>query len=169
MIIMGIDPGTYGGIALYCRENNKLTAMATPLCVNKYQENILNTPEACKFIENSLYWFKAGKFVDKVCFEKVGAMPKQGVTSMFNFGRIVGSMATLASFYCANMQDIEYLPSTVWKKYFKLSKDKDESIRLATKIFGQGAKDLFWPRKKDDGVAEAALLALYGAENFDVT
>jgi crossover junction endodeoxyribonuclease RuvC len=49
-----------------------------------------------------------------------------------------------------------------WKKHFSLDKDKDKSRALANRRFPDNHQD--FARKKDDGRAEAALIALYGAE-----
>jgi crossover junction endodeoxyribonuclease RuvC len=48
----------------------------------------------------------------------------------------------------------------IWKKHFGLSTDKDASRALAGQTFPDQA-DL-WKLKKQDGRAEAALIALYG-------
>jgi crossover junction endodeoxyribonuclease RuvC len=54
-----------------------------------------------------------------------------------------------------------------WKKYFNLSQDKGISRRLASERFPHDAEQ--FSRVKDDGRAEAALLALYAAETFKLT
>ena len=80
-----------------------------------------------------------------------------GRQSAYNFGQGVGTikgvMATLAISYQA-------VAPAKWKRHFALSRDKDASRAAATRLFPGNASDFL--RKKDDGRAEAALLALYG-------
>ena len=61
-------------------------------------------------------------------------------------------------------QNIPYttISPTKWKKSFGLTRDKDASRAAATRLFPANA-DLF-ERKKDDGRAEATLIALYGQQ-----
>jgi hypothetical protein len=48
-----------------------------------------------------------------------------------------------------------------WAAHRKTSEYKDASRNLATDIFGDKAAAEYWPLKKHDGVAEAALIATY--------
>ena len=52
------------------------------------------------------------------------------------------------------------IPPGAWKKHFSLSGDKDASRAYASSVFPDQAH--MWARKKDDGRAEAALIAYYG-------
>jgi hypothetical protein len=49
---------------------------------------------------------------------------------------------------------------SAWKKTMRLSTDKNASRALASQYFPDCADQ--WARVKDDGRAEAALIALYG-------
>lgn len=81
---------------------------------------------------------------------------------MFQFGRMLGGVESHVYMRCRMLR---YETPRVWKEKMGLSKDKDASLRLATRVFGEQAALRFWPRKKDEGVAEAALLALYWARH----
>jgi len=84
--------------------------------------------------------------------EKVGAMPGQGVSSVFSLGDSYGAArAVLAT---AGFELVQVHPAT-WKKYFKLTSDKELSRALATRMFPAAPLHL----KKHDGRAEALLLA----------
>ena len=83
-------------------------------------------------------------------------MPKQGVASSFTFGRTLGVAETAAAALGA---PVLYLPPATWKKAMGLTSDKEASRALATSLFPLDAAQ--WSRKKDDGRAEAALLAHY--------
>ena len=87
--------------------------------------------------------------------EMVGAMPGQGVSSMFKFGQVYGAaLATLATL------QIPYQGVTpaVWKRAFKLvGCDKDESRSRALEMFPACVQHL--RLKKHHGRADALLLA----------
>jgi len=89
--------------------------------------------------------------------EQVAAMRGQGVTSMFRFGQSYGATQMAVAAHKIPMQ---FVTPAKWKSYLGLSRDKGVSRSLASQRFPKQA-DLF-KRVKDDGRAEAALLALYG-------
>ena len=83
-------------------------------------------------------------------------MPKQGVTSSFNFGR---SKGVVEGVFAAAGRPIVYVSPGVWKRALGLSKDKGASRRRAIELWPDHT-DKF-RRAKDDGRAEAALIALW--------
>ena len=90
--------------------------------------------------------------------ERVLSMPKQGVLSTFKFGVAYG-MARAAVVALA----IPYVLVTPgkWKRHFGLTSDKELSRAMAIRLWpGAGC----FRRKRDDGRAEAALLALWGVQ-----
>lgn len=91
--------------------------------------------------------------------ERVSAMPRDGVAGAFSFGQGYGAlrMALVGHGY----EDRLVTPVT-WKKHFRLSRDKGVSRSYACSRFPGYAQ--YFSRVKDDGRAEAALIALYGAE-----
>ena len=91
--------------------------------------------------------------------EKVSAMPGQGVSSMFRFGEGYGALQMAIA---GHRHTRHFVTPATWKKHFKLSRDKGVSRGLAIQRFPQHAK--LFARVKDDGRAEATLLALYGQE-----
>lgn len=97
--------------------------------------------------------------------EKVGAMPGQGVTSMFHFGRsagyIEGVLAALGIPY-------QLIPPAKWKKEFSLiGKDKGASIATCRRLFPElDLKRTEKCRTDSDGLAEAALIAEYARRKF---
>lgn len=93
-----------------------------------------------------------------VVIEHVGAMPGQGVVSTFSFGVAFGTVYGLA---CATNARVVLVRPQVWKKkYGLIGKPKDSSRKEAYLRFPELRSSL--ARKKDDGRAEAALLADYG-------
>lgn len=142
MFYGGIDPGAKGSICVI-DENNKIM--------------YLNTMSE----KNLIMCFSVFKEKDIiVCVEKVGAMPGQGVTSMFNFGKSAGFIEGVLSAYFIPYQLVS--PKT-WKKEFSLiHKEKSDSIRVCKQLFPD-INLLPTPRctKESDGMAEATLMAVY--------
>jgi crossover junction endodeoxyribonuclease RuvC len=90
-------------------------------------------------------------------FESVNAMPGQGVSSMFQMGRGFGQIEMAIA---ALGIPVTYVSPMKWKKEMGVPKDKDGARQRASQLMPQFAHN--WDRKKDDGRAEAALIALYG-------
>ena len=137
---IGIDPGKSGALALLT-EDGQCTVVP-------FQESAYTAI------------LKAASGPSSVCcLEKVGAMPGQGVVSMFNFGHNLGYIEGLLQAF-----DIPYqlVPPQTWKKEFCVTSDKNTSIEVCRKLFPHvcllpTAKS----RKPSDGMAEAMLLAEY--------
>ena len=89
--------------------------------------------------------------------EQVGAMPGQGVTSMFQFGRSLGIVEGVLS---AGFIPIDYVTPRKWRSGLGVRAGKDGSRARASALMPGHAE--LWTRVKDDGRAEAALIALYG-------
>jgi len=88
--------------------------------------------------------------------ELVGAMPGQGVSSMFNFGKAAG--AVLGALGALQFPVVEVTPVR-WKRTFDLiGKDKDMARTVAQQLMPQAPLSL----KKHCGRADALLLAMYG-------
>ena len=93
-----------------------------------------------------------------VTIERVHSMPKQGVASSFTFGEGYGVIIGAVLAFEVRHQ---FASPTVWKKRFGLTADKDQARDEARRRFPALNEDL--RRKKDNGRAEALLLAEYGA------
>lgn len=97
--------------------------------------------------------------VDQAIVEKVGAMPGQGVTSMFTFGMCTGAILGAIA---AMGRPLERVEPQQWKLGSRLNGLKDDAAKTAAR---QYAKEL-WPQHakifdvaKNHGIAEAALMA----------
>jgi hypothetical protein len=86
--------------------------------------------------------------------EAVHAMPKQGVSSSFQFGTGYGSIIGCLQ---ALRYRIEFVPPTQWKKDLNLGRgsDKDAALHRARQLFPTAPLSL----KKHEGRAEALLIA----------
>jgi crossover junction endodeoxyribonuclease RuvC len=90
--------------------------------------------------------------------ERVASMPKQGVSSTFKFGAAYGAIIGILA---ALEIRASLVTSQTWKIYFRLDSDKEKGRALALRTFAKTPEH--FSRRKDHGRAEAALLALYGA------
>ena len=148
MIIYGIDPGLSGAIARFDLTEGYLEIHDMPVMeVNKKK---VVSPQLVSDILRQQH--------APVYIEKVGAMPGQGVTSMFSFGRSYGILLGCA----AGLQ----MPTTVitpqmWMRALNCQKGKDGNRQRACELVPNYSQ--LFARKKDDGRADAALLAYYGA------
>ena len=98
------------------------------------------------------------------CVEQVHAMPKQGVSSTFAFGKAAGFIEGVLT---ANRIPFQLVPPQKWKKEYSLGNDKNQSIAVCKKLFPN--VDLLPTArctKDSDGMAEALLLALYAQRHF---
>lgn len=140
-VFIGIDPGKSGALAMI--DTKEGFAFAIPFDQRKYINELRNLDPA-----NTV-----------VCLEHVHAMPKQGVTSQFNFGASFG--------WLQGMLDTIGLPYELvqpmkWKREFSVTADKNSAVEVCKRLFPDVSL-LPSPRcKKDnDGMAEALLMAEY--------
>jgi crossover junction endodeoxyribonuclease RuvC len=96
---------------------------------------------------------------DVAWVERVSAMPKQGVASSFNFGSSYGIVLGVLG---AVKVPYHLVPASTWKKHFSLGADKRAARTAATRLFPR--QSALFVRAKDDGRAEAALIARFGQE-----
>jgi crossover junction endodeoxyribonuclease RuvC len=154
MLIYGIDPGFTGAIALYWPDTGKLEVHDMPVMKNPKGKTIINPHGVLDILAN-----EGGKSLAVI--EQVGAMPGQGVSSMFRFGEGYGHLQMACA---ACKLPLQYVTPATWKKHFNLSRGKSVSRGLTMQRFPDQAQQ--FSRAKDDGRAEAALIALYGAEKL---
>lgn len=153
---IGIDPGKTGAIA--CVEGEELRWVADmPLADGHVAPALLDQlylPD-----EFGPWEMHAG---NPVAIELVHAMPGEGGKFAFTFGRSYG---VLLGYFAANHHRILHVPPTEWKKTFRLNgKDKDAARALAIELWPHMAS--YFARKKDQGRADAALIALYHARTI---
>ena len=155
MLIYGVDPGFTGAVSIYDTELNSLIVHDIPVIKSPKGKTLINLPKLLSILGNGQ------NRLSLAAVELVSAMPNQCVSSRFRFGQGFGQleMALVAS-----ALPLKYVRPQQWKKYFGLTKDKNQSRELAMERFPNNA-DLF-KRKKDDGRAEAALIALYAKEKL---
>lgn len=150
-VIIGIDPG-FSGAIVHLSSLGTLEVWDMPIVADLKGRPVLNLYELYKLLSP-----KAKKTV--AVLEQVASRPGQSAPATFRFGQGYGA---LEMGLAAHQIEKRTVTPAKWKKHFGLSKDKGASRGLAIERFPKQA-DLF-KRVKDDGRAEAALLALYGKE-----
>lgn len=148
--IIGIDPGLSGAIAYLTPDDLQIWDMPTLDLVRGGKKKREIDEIALADILEDLH--------GKVFLEKVGAMPGQGVSSMFSFGQSYGVIRGIIAAY--QMQR-ELVPPATWKAKLKVRKGKDAARLRASELMPKYSG--LWPLKKHDGRAEAALIAYYGS------
>jgi len=157
--ILGVDPGLNGALALRFEER----MLEYPIEVFDIPTHTI-TVNGKKKRQIDLFafarWIDANRNTIKYAIiENPHSMPKQGVTSAFNFGFTCGvAQAMIAS----ALIPIHLVRPATWKKQLGLSKDKDACRLRASQIFPKYSA--LWCLAKHDGRAEATLLTLYKPE-----
>jgi crossover junction endodeoxyribonuclease RuvC len=148
MRVVGIDPGASGAIVVL-ENDTPIEWMLMPT---------VKVGSASRVNASALADFIRGAEVDHVYVELVGAMPGQGVSSMFNFGHSTGTvMGVLGALEVPHT----LVTPQAWKKAAGLiGKDKDAARARAIQL---------WPtwreldaKGKGQAFADAALIGRYG-------
>ena len=155
MLIYGIDPGYTGAITLYWPATGDIEIHDMPTLTNPKGKTVLNQRAILDILEPE------GDGPRTAFIEHVSAMPNQGVTSVFRFGEQYGQLQMALA---ATQTPYQLVTPAVWKRHFGLTRDKGVSRGLAMQRFPAYAEK--FKRVKDDGRAEATLIALYGKENM---
>lgn len=154
MKILGIDPGASGALVILDTESKALTVLDMPTVEIKRGQRMVRQVSAQILVED-LHTHG----IDHAIVEKVGAMPGQGVASMFAFGRAAGVVeGVLAGLRIPTT----YVTPQEWQKAMRVIGGKDGSRNRATQLYPSFAG--FFARKKDDGRSDAALIASYGVQ-----
>ena len=158
MVILGIDPGATGAIALYDTETKAVTVVDMPTVEIKRGKRTVREVHA-PYLQNDVEMLTAvpGQRV-YAYIEKVAAMPGQGVSSMFSFGRALGIVEGVLA---ALSIPVTFVSASVWTRTMGVVDGKDGSRKRASQMFPAQAEK--FRRSKDDGRADAALIAAYGA------
>ena len=152
MIYIGIDPGQKGGWAqIRTYPNGQVDVMVFPWDNEMFVDFMRDVPV---------------DFETTVCaLEKVGAMPGQGVRSMFSFGESYGFIQGVL--HACNIP-YQLVPPGNWKREFSiLQKGKSGSIEVCKRLVPTVS---LLPtekcRKDSDGMGDALCLAEYARRKF---
>lgn len=157
MIFIGIDPGLSGAIAAYDPYTGALEVHDVPtheLVRNGKKKREVDL-HSCARIIDAL----AKPAGSSILMEQVGAMPGQGVSSVFAFGKVYGILLGISA---ATFVPLDTVTPAVWKRAMGVTSSKDGSRAKASALLPRYSS--MWSRVKDDGRAEATLIALYSAQ-----
>jgi crossover junction endodeoxyribonuclease RuvC len=152
MIFIGIDPGKTGGIAV----------LGTGITTTTFPIPLVGDEIDLRRIYEKLHYYRLHSYEVDVYIEKVGAMPKQGVTSMFSFGFTTGALHGII----ASLGFPRFLVTPqAWKKEILVGTDKDKNaaIEFCRRAF-PNVSLLATERSKvcHNGMADALCIAEYG-------
>jgi crossover junction endodeoxyribonuclease RuvC len=152
--ILGVDPGICGGLAIITIDDG-----AAPRLVDAIDIPVTGTGAKERVDAIALRdWIITHK-PQHVYIERAQAMPKQGASSGFKYGRAVGAIEAVLA--CCEIPMTVIEPSA-WKKLHRLrGKDKEGGRQRALQLFP--AQHALLALKRWHGRAESALIALYGA------
>lgn len=153
--VIGIDPGGTGGIAYLEPDGVRVTVLPMPTVPEKVGGKVRQRIDLWRLGEIIRNMHAAGASAAWV--ERVGSMPSDSHVTAFAFGWAAAAVSM--GLACAQVRTF-YVQPLVWKRHYKLSKDKELSRLKASQLFPQDAHQ--WSRKSDDGLAEAVLIARYG-------
>lgn len=153
MITLGIDPGLSGALAWVDADGTLLYIIDMPtveLTSNKKTKSFVSADLLALAIRS-----RPGQI--RAVVEKVGAMPGQGVTSMFSFGRSVGVIDGVL----AGLQiPTERVTPHAWGKASAKKPGKDGARARCMELWPSQSD--YWKFAKNDGRADAALIARFG-------
>lgn len=152
-LIIGIDPGISGAVALL--DGIELLDVWDIPVVELTKGKTKRKEISAVLLAQELEEFKDRA---TVIVERVHAMPRQGVSSVFGFGR---SFGVIEGVVAGLGMPIQYVSPAEWKKHFRLGRDKDDSRAMALNVWPNMAR--LFTRKKDADRAEAALIGLFAS------
>jgi len=157
---IAFDPGLKGGIAVaaMCANDEPWDTYAEAMPIAGKEID-------CEAIAKTLTILKEYGNVIAI-IEKVGAMPGQGVTSMFTFGKGYGTLIGI----CGGLGvRVELVTPQAWKKVVLAgtAKDKDAAIAYCRRAF----PDISLLRTSScktpsDGIADALCILEYGKRTY---
>jgi crossover junction endodeoxyribonuclease RuvC len=151
MKILGADPGIAGGLAIV-----EILADVAPRLIDAIDIPIHGVAAKERVDVTAVCAFIVRHQPTHAFIERAQAMPKQGASSGFKYGRAVGAIE--AAVTCCDIP-VTIVEPSMWKRIHRLpGKDKEAARQRALQLFP--AAHAMLARKKDHGRAEAALIAL---------
>ena len=150
MRIISIDPGMSGAIALHV--DGVLESVADMPVVTVMRGKTQKRQVSAQGLATLIIDLKA----EHAVIEKVAAMPGQGVSSMFSFGRSAGLVEGVLA---ALMIPITYVQPAVWTRAITRGVGKDASRHRAMELYPSHSAQ--FSRVKDDGRADAVLIGYW--------
>ena len=154
MKLLGVDPGIHGGLSIVD------VSGLVPQLVDAIDIPVTGVGAKERVDVQSVRDWIAQTAPQHAYIERAQAMPKQGASSGFKYGRAVGAIEAVVACCAIPLTIVE--PS-MWKKFHQLrGGDKESGRQRALQLFP--AAHALLAHKKDHGRAEAALIACFGAK-----
>jgi len=151
---IGIDPGTTGALALASKDKAAYVLDMPTRIINK--KTRLDEHELLRLVKR----FKLAGATH--CFlERAQAAPGQSAPAMFSYGQCYGSIRM--ALVSAQVPFTEISPA-LWKRGLSLTggrENKMQSLEMARALYPE--MEEYLKRQKDNGRAEALLIAHWGA------
>lgn len=165
--ILGIDPGKDGGLSIVDEQFNLIASMPMPVILGVKKGKKIKKVVKLRVDPRPVYEFISHYKPELAIVELVGAMPGQGVSSMFSFGDSYGVVRSLAEALCAQ---VIYARPQDWKRFQGLSGlSKDQVAEVAYEVFGEEQiygkpykRNGQVKRKTCDGISDSLMIAKYG-------
>jgi hypothetical protein len=149
---LGVDPGLSGALAVI------ETVNGLPTLVDVIDMPVMGTGRKARVdVLAAVDWIR--NHAPSACYlERAQAMPRQGSSSGFIYGRSVGAIESAVAL---SRVPITIVEPSVWKRQLHLNGgDKEQSRLLVLQKFPQ--QHALLARKRDHNRAEAILLAVWG-------
>lgn len=156
MTILGVDPGLSGALVWFNPDDGLLEGV--PMPTFKVERNGKKRGEIDHYKLANIVDERAN-YTKRAFIELVGSMPNQGVASAFTFGKVTG---VALGIIVAHLIPLEQIAPGKWKRHMGVTADKDSCRRRASQLLPKYAH--LWDSSTKDGLAEAALLAIYGSK-----
>jgi len=182
--VCAIDPGGSGGLAVVHYSDDGFLEIDCAMMMPTVEVMSKKTVDGGAIVR------ALGTYnVSKTVIEYVTSRPGQGVASSFQFGRMFGAIE-------GAVRTVElpvYVTPATWKngiglptqkatkqkyldKGFSIAQAKKkaksmvkkQAIKMATRLYGEEAAAMYWSLAKEDGVAEAALIAAWYLQEHEI-
>lgn len=153
-MILGIDPGLTGALAILDREGRAGMVEALPTLQRGRGKGRVRRELDAAGLAHLLRPY--ARDIRLALVEAVASRPAQGVASVFSLGHSLGLIHGVLGALSIPWQPVT---PAAWKKAMKLDGDKEASRAMAARLF----PSIPLHRKADHNLAEALLIARYGA------
>lgn len=157
-MIVACDPGLTGAFALRVSDDTlQVVDMPTYIrMVGKAKRPTIDDEAVIELVRGF-----AVMGATHLVIEKVQGLPRQSAPAAFSFG--YGYAVILTAARMSGLA-VETVPPAQWKQAMRVPSDKKQSRARASDLLP--AHKHLWPLAKHDGRAEAAMLALWGANTL---
>jgi crossover junction endodeoxyribonuclease RuvC len=159
--VLGVDPGAAGAIAFLQLANG------LPVDLEVIDMPVLDLGKRHRVDErklaNEIDSRMKGELIFAGIIEQGGVRPQNGRVGVAAFWLGLGIVRGVLA---ANFIRIHEVSPAAWKRALRVTSDKDSSRMRASALFPRWADQ--WPLKKHHGRAEAALIALHGANTLPI-